>query len=872
MNKAFLDALKLRAGADSILFREAMKEIRSKLDSSNRDSDLFSKYKLWQIVSREIAVSTSSSIDQEFRKRFRINSRDDYLKTLYSLQSYYTLLLQTAVMNKILCLADDSYAPGEVFESYELLSKRFPGILDGAELAPFSCWLEKGHLTTDLLVRMLKASEDINEWSASWDNIQSFYQDIFGNGLRKSLGEFYTQDWIAELILDKVGYRGDGSVLDPACGSGVFLIKAIYRAMRSDLSRGVLSRWNHALGNIIGFDLNPVAVFSSKLNYLMTLADSVPKIQDFPNLLESTWLPIHWTNSIIWHENDLQENSTVLTTPFGVFRVPLDPACAFSFLKRRIKEKYDEKNLPEDSSAISKMAYSFISPLRYGKFDFVVGNPPWVSPDRMEKQYRDHVSNLLSHSGYLEPYEPALPKLASHLPSRQFGAALPFFASSLRHFLKEGGACGFLVTSSLLKSLNAGGFRMKISEYYLKELLDFTPYTNIHEGAMCWAFVPIIIKEHKPESATSYDFFVPSNKASPIHEKTCEKFYSPSGEEFYVCSWKIQISKMRLDTGNARSPWFSAPQNVVDIYRMILDNKRFEKLGNLYSITRGIVTGADKVYVIEDLALLPEQKAQIATGVAPKGAIVESKQIFPFVQGKHLNSWKFKYAYIVLPYDIKSWQIIDEQQLGRDFPLLMQYFRNHRNILESRKTISIKGKIERGKSFYVVETRSDIGKSWLVGIKEVSQILESTVIPPTISTILGRRPTIVGHTLNYIRFPYRDEAYYVSAIINSWLARVIAYDLGIPKGGYPCKRYDMWLIANLPIPPYSDKEYRCIEISNLAEEAHKEASYGKPEEVARIQQQLQELVTSLYDIPPNQVDELRKHYEILSGTNTSNTQ
>jgi len=36
------------------------------------------------------------------------------------------------------------------------------------------------------------------------------------------LGEYYTPDWLAEHVLNEVGYTGDPDkrVLDPACGSG----------------------------------------------------------------------------------------------------------------------------------------------------------------------------------------------------------------------------------------------------------------------------------------------------------------------------------------------------------------------------------------------------------------------------------------------------------------------------------------------------------------------------------------------------------------------------------------------------------------------------------------------------------------------------
>lgn len=42
---------------------------------------------------------------------------------------------------------------------------------------------------------------------------------------RKVLGEYYTPDWLVEMVLDRAGYRGQ-RMLDPACGAGAFLEKA----------------------------------------------------------------------------------------------------------------------------------------------------------------------------------------------------------------------------------------------------------------------------------------------------------------------------------------------------------------------------------------------------------------------------------------------------------------------------------------------------------------------------------------------------------------------------------------------------------------------------------------------------------------------
>ena len=62
------------------------------------------------------------------------------------------------------------------------------------------------------------------------DILKRFYQNIVPKVLRKSLGEFYTPDWLVEVMLDKVeGNFEELRFLDPTCGSASFLLALIKR-------------------------------------------------------------------------------------------------------------------------------------------------------------------------------------------------------------------------------------------------------------------------------------------------------------------------------------------------------------------------------------------------------------------------------------------------------------------------------------------------------------------------------------------------------------------------------------------------------------------------------------------------------------------
>jgi type II restriction/modification system DNA methylase subunit YeeA len=105
--------------------------------------------------------------------------------------------------------------------------------------------------------------------------LKRLYQNLVPSDLRHRLGEFYTPDWLANYLLDEVGLSFENlnkigeedplkplniRVLDPACGSGTFLVLYISRLRRyaeEHYLTDMLLRY--VLDNVVGFDLNPTS-------------------------------------------------------------------------------------------------------------------------------------------------------------------------------------------------------------------------------------------------------------------------------------------------------------------------------------------------------------------------------------------------------------------------------------------------------------------------------------------------------------------------------------------------------------------------------------------------------------------------------------
>ncbi|MBW2984472.1 N-6 DNA methylase [Candidatus Woesearchaeota archaeon] len=106
----------------------------------------------------------------------------------------------------------------------------------------------------------------------SRDIIGRAYEQHIPKEERKRLGQFYTPDFVIDYIVGRVGLKPDSRVLDPACGSGGFLIRA-YDALRElRLRAGTSEETVHSevlSENLFGIDINPFAVQLTVMNLLL---------------------------------------------------------------------------------------------------------------------------------------------------------------------------------------------------------------------------------------------------------------------------------------------------------------------------------------------------------------------------------------------------------------------------------------------------------------------------------------------------------------------------------------------------------------------------------------------------------------------------
>jgi len=170
------------------------------------------------------------------------------------------------------------------------------------------------------------------------DVLSNIYGQFLDNSQRKRMGEHYTPPDIARYIVRRLGLKKGDKVIDPACGLGTFLIEAFKVLAGDAAAKGVASFDDvlEALGNVRGNDLNAFSAMVAQIQmlwHLFVFREDI-KQRGFPE------------TAILGGSNSLRRQALIE----GLFDSHLSE---FSLV-----------DLPE--------------------YHAVVGNPPYVRPERQE--------------------------------------------------------------------------------------------------------------------------------------------------------------------------------------------------------------------------------------------------------------------------------------------------------------------------------------------------------------------------------------------------------------------------------------------------------------------------------------------------------
>ncbi len=311
--------------------------------------------------------------------------------------------------------------------------------------------------SSEVILRILFIFNYYNFANVDRDILGKLYEKYLDREERKRLGQFYTPEEVVDYILDSVDYKVDREIegkllLDPACGSGGFLVRAMNRLVDRYRRKGLSadSILDRVRDCIYGFDINPFAAHIAEMNLLFSIIDLISEARRRDPDFKIERLNIFVTNSL---KSPINSNNQLyllgdITSEF------LEDALIVRDIKLR-RGKFQEG------------------------FDFVVGNPPYgASFTAREKQ--EFKSIFRTPEGEVDKYG--------------------LFIEQGLNFLKDNGYLGYIVPNTFLTNI----FFTKLRQLLLEEtrILEIADLLNlkIFKDATVSNVILIINKEEDEDS------------------------------------------------------------------------------------------------------------------------------------------------------------------------------------------------------------------------------------------------------------------------------------------------------------------------------------------------------------------------------------
>lgn len=742
------------------------------------------------------------------------------------------------------------------------------GIIGFVEEALFSWYLDaaRSGRSENLIpaLRRLLATLTLyrtDKLTGTRDVLRDLYQNLVPAKLRQSLGEFYTPDWLVEYTVDRLenGSWLNRRVLDPTCGSGAFLVSLIHRVRQEAEAAG----WSKAeiaeyiCRSVWGFDLNPLAVQTSRVNYLMAIADLLSPGQriEIPILMaDAIYSPAPNPASpdgVVTYRIGSQVANLEITLPAALAsnRPRLDQV--FAVLGEQVEADHPypkaEEALvasglltPEEADAWReplshtytqilelhrkrwngiwfRIVRNFFWSATAGEFDLVVGNPPWVRWSKLPEAYRERVKPTCEQYGIFSRNK------------RHGGNELDISAmityTVADKWLRLGGRLAFVITGTLFKNPSSEGFR----QFALVPSDPQTPYLRPISVDDLKALKPFPDASNHTTVAVFDKAAEPGTYPIPYREWDSIQGFSkaiPPDLSLPDVMQRVSITEKEAApvSGNG-SPW------------AVLTPGRFSLLGKLSGTCdwaeghKGITTDLNGVYFVPILQVgdgVVQVRSRPEAGKKDIGpartAWVEPDLLYPLIKG----AADFEACYLRLDNpnstEERLYAFVPNQgitnghymacEVAMNSPGLQQtkaWFANYRKLLLNRSTYR---RQMQGAPYYAVYNVGEYTfKPWKVIWPEMSNRFYAAVAGSAPVPGVGPRPYVPDHKIYFVSFDTKEPAYYLCGLLNSSLVRewVESHTISIQVGD---------IFKHLRLPSFDPGDSRHLELATRVEAAH----------------------------------------------------
>ena len=627
-----------------------------------------------------------------------------------------------------------------------------------------------GHIFEQSIVELEKLEADADHRASLTDVTK-----------RKRDGVFYTPEWAVSRIIEETieplfakwraeaGWPEAGDpgaaaaraywqrltqikIIDPACGSGAFLIVALRYLEREFAAAADIAVQTKAIDrrpdaaaitemilgqNLYGVDINPASVEITRLSLWLHTAQATKPLSS---------LDAH-----------IQCGNSLIDSRF--------------YHKRRLDDA-------EDRDRIN--TFDWVGPFAEGSFDAVIGNPPYVKLQNFKQVNADQAAWLTGGTNGEAPYRST--------GTGNFDLYLPFIEKGLA-LLSPDGRMGY-IAPNLWPTLEYGeALRGLVHQgRHLERWLDFRSF-QVFEEATVYTAIQIFTKA--PNQAIRLAF-------------------AGDGDISRI-DWADPDLVLPYDAITVPlKPWLIAPAPVRGlIERLARECKPLGHADNTKGIIVGIQTSADHIFHLRKrgknrYSYVPTVLQQAGGKTkrikqAPVEVALEDALMKPLVSGAEAKRFLEPHTdtYLLFPYrvDGEGAPLLTSDEMDKEFPLAWRYLKGFEVELRAREG----GKFDDDKWYRM-------GRSQNLDKQELPKLIVAQLVPGMRVTFDEKGKFYANNVRVNGILPHGDNGWFLLSTLNAPITDYIFKWLGKPKdNGY--FEANKQFIAPLPIPQ-ADRQTR----------------------------------------------------------------
>lgn len=707
----------------------------------------------------------------------------------------------------------------------------------------------------NILVKLSFFRTDNLTSARSKDLLKLFYQNLVPETLRKSLGEFYTPDWLAEFTINKVSGIDwlNQRTLDPTCGSGSFLLEAIKRKTAAAKKAGWKDKEiiNLITTSVWGFDLNPLAVQTARVNFLIAIAELLKNVPG-----KQIEVPILLADAIYSPARNPGKNEAVVTYKIGSEIANLEISLPAALVKDRkrldevfktfgqgIEDGEDYKKVSQrliqgktlrQAEALGwetslKASYNRVLDLHKknwngiwfriirnffwsstaGKFDLVAGNPPWVRWSKLPELYRDRVKPTCQQYDIFSS--------TPHHGGNELDISAIVTYTVADKWLVENGCMAFIITQTHFQAPSSEGFRsfrINSSAYINPKSVDDMKGLRPFPDAMNKTAVTIFKKEIGKPPKYPVKYTVWSNKEGnpkviPVNS-SLRNFLDKTAHK------EMEAHPVTHD----RSPW------------AILNKGRYAKVKELAGKCewvqgrKGITADLNGIYFVEvldrnakeGLVKIRTRPEAGKTDIGPAQDFwIEGDLLYPLIKGAsdfskcYFDRAQSLFAIVPNKKITKDGYSKAEEALA-ELPQTNTYFTKYKRYLKQRSTFT--GRMKHAPFYAIYNVGLYTFAPWKVIWAEQKDFCAAVVSSASVPH-QGRRCFVPDHKIFFVDFAEPAPAYFLCGLLNSDLVIefVKSHTISIQTGD---------IFKHMTLPPFDKANRRHLRLATLAEKCHGE--------------------------------------------------